>query len=298
MAVTMIREEVAGTFTGVDEPWQPTSVCEVGRQDETEILEFLGARPTHTVYMTGLIHDNGVISPRNRGSFYASRTRKGKLEGVALIGHATMIEAHTEDALANLARAARNCQNLHLVRGEQRSTQTFWRFFADNGQQPRASCAEQLLELKESEAQENHLADLRPATIESLEQTLLINAMLAVEEGGTNPMQTDPTGFRARTAERIQKGRVWVWMRDGQLIFKADVVSETPAATYVEGVYVNPDERRKGYGLDCLTKLCAHLLHSSESVCLTVNEGNKAALALYTKAGFKRHSKYETIYLQ
>jgi predicted GNAT family acetyltransferase len=298
MAVTTIRQEVTATFADVPESWQPSSVCELGRHDEPEVLEFLAARPAHTVFMMGLIHDHGLISPRNRGSFYGSRTRSGILEGVALIGHVTMIEAHTEDALVSLARAARNCRNLHLVRGERRSTQTFWSFFADTGQQPRMACSEHLLEIKAAAACESQIDDLRPATIETLEEVLVINATLALEEGGTNPLQTDATGFRARTAERIERGRVWVWIRDGELIFKADVVSETPAATYLEGIYVNPDERRKGYGLHCLSQLCANLLQSSASVCLTVNERNRAALALYTKAGFNLHSKYETIYLQ
>jgi predicted GNAT family acetyltransferase len=298
MTVTMIRQEVTATFADVPESWQPSSVSELGRHDEPEVLDFLAARPTHTVFMMGLIHDHGLISPRNRGSFYGSRTRKGILEGVALIGHVTMIEAHTEDAIASLARAARNCRNLHLVRGEQRSTQTFWSFFADAGQQPRMACFEHLLEIKAAAPGESQIDDMRPATMETLEVVLGINAALALEEGGTNPLQTDSTGFRARTAERIERGRVWVWIHDGELVFKADVVSETPAATYLEGIYVNPDQRRKGYGLHCLNQLCAHLLQSSASVCLTVNERNRAALALYRKAGFNVHSKYETIYLQ
>ena len=34
------------------------------------------------------------------------------------------------------------------------------------------------------------------------------------------------------------------------------------------------------------------------TTAITVNEGNKAAIALYTKAGFRQHSNYETIYLR
>src|SRR5947207_1023052 len=79
---------------------------EFTRGDEAEVLEFLSARPIHTVYLATLIRDNGLVSPDNRGSFYSYRNTLGELEGVALIGHATMIETRSETALAEFATLA------------------------------------------------------------------------------------------------------------------------------------------------------------------------------------------------
>ena len=298
MAVTMMRHELAMPFAEASEPWQPTSIRELTRHDETEVLQFLADRPIHTVYMAGLIHDNGLISPRNRGSFYGARNRTGHLEGVALIGHATLVEVHTENALTAFARVARNCQNTSLIRGEQKATVTFWRYFAEEDQSPRLVCSEHLFEIKDEVIVESRNDRLRLATIADLESVLSVNAAMAFEEGGSNPLQTDPNGFRARTIQRIEKGRVWVWVEDRRLIFKADVVSRTPDAAYLEGIYVNPEERGKGYGFQCLTQLCSTLQQNSRSICLTVNERNKAAVALYTKTGFQQQSNYETIYLR
>jgi uncharacterized protein len=298
MAVTMMRHDLATPFAKVSEPWQPTSIRELTRSDETEVLQFLAARPIHTVFMAGLIYDNGLISPRNRGSFYGACDRGGRLEGVALIGHATFVEVHTESALTAFARVARNCQNTSLIRGERRATDTFWQYFAEDDQSPRLVCSEYLFEIKDEVVVESKNDGLRAATIADLESVISVNAALAFEEGGANPLQTDPTGFRVRTTERIEKQRVWVWVEDHRLIFKADVVSQTPDATYLEGIYVNPDERGKGYGFQCLTQLCSILQQSSQSICLTVNERNQAAIALYTKAGFQHQSNYETIYLR
>src|ERR1043166_5352741 len=149
MAVTMMRHESATPFAEVSEPWQPTSIRELTRSDETEVLEFLAARPIHPVFMAGLIHDNGLVSPRNRGSFYGACNRTGQLEGVALIGHATFVEAHVEHALTAFARVARNCQNTSLIRGERQAIDTFWRYFADEDQSPRLVCAEHLFEINE-----------------------------------------------------------------------------------------------------------------------------------------------------
>jgi hypothetical protein len=121
---------------------------------------------------------------------------------------------------------------------------------------------------------------------------------MALQEAGVSPLHRDPGGFRQRTARRIKGGRVWAWIQEGRLMFKADVVGETPEAIYLEGVYVHPEERLKGYGLRCLTQLSTTLLARSKVICLTINERNKKALAFYEKAGYQFHSHYETIYLR
>jgi ribosomal protein S18 acetylase RimI-like enzyme len=298
MDVTRTQHDLAMPFAGASEPWQPTSIRELTRGEESEVLEFLSARPIHTVFMAGLIHDNGLISPRNRGSFYGARNGNGQLEGVALIGHATFVEVHVEHALTAFARVARNCQNTSLIRGERQATDTFWRYFAGEDQSPRLVCSEHLFEINDEVVVESKNHPLRVASLADLESVISVNAAMAVEEGGANPLQTDPSGFRSRTIQRIERGRIWVWVEDHRLIFKADVVGQTPNVAYLEGIYVNPEERGQGYGFECLTQLCSILQQSSQSICLTVNERNTPAVALYTKAGFRQHSNYETIYLR
>lgn len=295
MAVTMMRQDLTADY---EESLEPCSVRELGRPDQAEVVEFLSARPIHTVFMAGLIRDNGLLSPQNRGSFYASRNQFGQLEGVALIGHATLIEAHTENALRAFARIARNCQNTHLIRGEQTTTNTFWNYYADSGEDPRLVCSEYLFGLSDQPTYAEPVDHLRPATIDELDRIIAINAAMAFEERGANPLQHDPSGFRHRTSRRIEQGRIWTWYQDGRLIFKADIISQTPQVTYLEGVYVHPEERRKGYGLRCLTQLSAVLLGGSRTVCLTANDRNKVAIALYKKAGYQFYSNYETIYLR
>src|SRR5438270_375787 len=54
---------------------------------EAEVLAFLAERPVQTVVMSGLVRDNGLESPFNRGTFYACRDASARLEGVALIEH-------------------------------------------------------------------------------------------------------------------------------------------------------------------------------------------------------------------
>ena len=63
--------------------------------------------------MAGFIRDNGVVSPLNRGTFYACRDVAGRLEGVAHIGHATLVEARSEAALSAFAHLAQRYPRTH-----------------------------------------------------------------------------------------------------------------------------------------------------------------------------------------
>jgi len=135
MTVTLLRQESSTNGMDAFRREEPATITELMRGDEAEVLEFLSQRPIHTVFMMSLIRDNGLLSPHNRGSFYASRDRYGILDGVALLGHATLVEARTDTALSSFARLARNCLDAHLLRGEQESLKSFWRHYANNGQQ-------------------------------------------------------------------------------------------------------------------------------------------------------------------
>ena len=111
-------------------------------------------------------------------------------------------------------------------------------------------------------------------------------------------MEKDPIGFRQRVAQRIKLGRIWVWIEQGKLIFKADVQSETPEQIYLEGIYTHPEERGKGYGSRCLSQLSRTLLANAGSLCVLVNEQNPKAQLFYRKAGYAMRGYYDTIYLQ
>ncbi len=266
--------------------------------DEPEVLDFLSARPIHTVFMAGFIRDNGIVSPFNRGKFYACRTPDGRLDGVALIGHATLVEARSDEAMAAFARLAQEAGPAHIIMGEEAKVEAFWKHYAESGRAPRLICRELLLEQRWPVDGFSDVNALRPAKLDDLGKVVSAHAALAYEEIGVNPLESDPIGFRLRTARRIAQGRVWILIEDDKLIFKADIVSDTPEVIYLEGVYVNPNERGKGHGSRCLMKMGRVLLARAVSISLLVNEHNHAALSVYRKAGFQLRSYYNSIFLQ
>jgi uncharacterized protein len=265
--------------------------------EQGEALSFLAARPLHTVMLAGFIRDNGMESPLNRGRYYATRDHDGGINGVALIGHATLIETESKESLAAFARIARSCSNAHMLMGEQDKVQDFWTNYAAEDEAPRLICREMLYEQRWPVEVREVVRGLRQATLDDLDLIMPVHARMAYEESGVNPMKQDAVGFRLRCARRIEQGRVFVWIEDGRLIFKADVVADTPDGIYLEGIYVFSEERGKGYGLRCLSQLSRNLLARTKSICLLVNERNWKAQAFYLSAGYKLRATYETIFL-
>jgi len=262
-----------------------------------EVIEFLAKRPIHTVAMLGLIRDNGIQSPLNRGTFYSLRNRGGQLEGIALVGHATLMETTTDRALQAFADVAKRCDNAHMIMGESDRVQCFWSDYQTGGQEMRLACREFLFELQSPAAALNKIEGFRSATSDDLDLVMPVQSQMAFEESGINPIETDPEGFRARCSRRIEQGRTWVVVENGKLIFKADIVSETDDVVYIEGVWVNPQSRGNNIGLRCMSQLAEILLMSKKSLCLLVNERNTSAHDFYSKAGFEFRGVYDTIFL-
>ncbi len=265
--------------------------------DEAEVLQFLSQRSIHTVTMMSLIRDNGIVSAFNRGTFYGCRDRKGQLEGIALVGHATLMETVSDRALAALAQVARECPNTHMIMGEKERVADFWTHYSDAGRRQRLACREWLLEFSRPAEAHEPVSGLRPALPEELELVMPIQAELAFAESGLNPLDVDPEGFRERCLRRIEQGRTWVVVENGLLVFKADVISKTPEVVYLEGVWLREDQRKQNAGTHFMSDLLRRLLKDTKSICLLVNETNTWAQVFYRKCGFNFRATYETIFL-
>jgi uncharacterized protein len=272
-------------------------VVRLANSDEPEVLRFLAQRPIHTVAMMSLIHDNGVVSPFNRGTFYGCRDANGRLEGVALVGHATLMETISDRALAALAQVARECPNTHMIMGEQERVADFWGYYSKHGRSQRLACREWLFEFSWPLEARETVAELRPATAGELDLVMPVQAELAFAESGINPLQIDPQGFRERCLRRIEQGRTWVVVENGELVFKADVISKTPEVVYLEGIWLREDCRRRNLGTRFMSALMRRLLEDTKSICLLVNETNEWAQGFYRKCGFHFRATYETIFL-
>lgn len=276
-----------------------SQICKLQIEDEKRVLSFLAERPLHNVVMASWIRDNGIENvSQNRGWFYGyHNSSTGELEGVALIGHSTIIEARTDEAIKAFAWIARQSDApLHFLIAAGNSVETFWSYYADDNRVPRLMFTELMFEMKFPVPVREFVPDLRRATKEDLILIAEAHAQVAFEESGVNPLERDREKFLERTMVRILKGWCWVVVREGKLLFKADVVAQTSEIAYMEGIYVEPEMRGKGVGSNCLSQVGRDLLMESKSICLLSNVNFHYAHQAYKKAGFKMSGKYQTIF--
>lgn len=266
--------------------------------DTAEVQEFLSIRPVHTVVMSSFILDNGIESELNRGKFYGHRNSDGTLDGVALIGHSTLVEVRTDDALRALAFAARTSETpIHLIMSRGNAAERFWQHLTDGIRQPRLSCTEELFEISFPFMVQNTEWKLRNADLTQLTAVAEAQAEVAFIECGVDPLVRDREGFLKRVARRIEQDRIFVVMEGNELVFKADIIAETNNVIYLEGVYVSEKYRGRGIGSECLAALSLELLNRVEHICMLSNVEFARAHKSFVKAGFRKADQCTTLFV-
>jgi len=85
-------------------------------------------------------------------------------------------------------------------------------------------------------------------------------------------------------------------MNGRRLVFKLDVIAGTPGATYIEGVYVSPEERGKGLGQSCMKAVGHKLLEQTQAIYLFVETENTRTTSFYARLGFNVAGNYDLLY--
>lgn len=263
-----------------------------------EVQEFLSIRPVHTVVMSSFIVDNGIESELNRGTFYGYRNAKGTLDGVALIGHSTLFEARTEEAIEALAVTAKSSETpVHLIMSSGDAADKFWNAYSSGFSEPRLRCEEMFFGAAFPFAVQKSEWTVENADESQLLQVAEAQAEVAFIECGVDPMIRDREGFLKRVLRRIEQDRVFTVFENDKLVFKADIIAETEDVIYLEGVYVNPDYRGKGVGPKCLATLTVKLLERVSNICLLSNVDFKQAHRSFEKAGYRATDKCVTLFV-
>ena len=132
-----------------------------------------------------------------------------------------------------------------------------------------------------------------------LERYLSASAAMFAEELGVSPYRGPAaSGFRVRTAELIASGRAFARVDfRGQVVFKAEIGAVTAATAQLQGVWVRPDRRGRGYGTAGLAAVIARALELAPTVSLYVNDFNAPALRVYEKLGLRPAGTMATVLL-
>ena len=90
---------------------------------------------------------------------------------------------------------------------------------------------------------------VRPVRVDELDAYLVAAIDMFIGEVGIDPRLGDGgRGYRRRVAGLIAAGRAWARFERGEVIFKAEVGSQSPAVGQIQGVWVHPEWRGRGLG--------------------------------------------------
>lgn len=137
---------------------------------------------------------------------------------------------------------------------------------------------------------------VRPAALGEFDLVLPAAAAMYREELGADPFEVGGgVPFRRRVARALARGRTWVWVDRGEVVFKADVSAESTRVAQLQGIWVRPERRGTGVGTAGTAAVCAALRRRGLTPSLVVNETNVAAVRAYRRAGFTVAVAYTTV---
>jgi predicted GNAT family acetyltransferase len=139
---------------------------------------------------------------------------------------------------------------------------------------------------------------VRQVRIEELDAYLVAAIDMFIGEVGVDPRVGDGgRGYRRRVAGLIAAGRAWARFERGDVVFKAEVGSQSQAVGQIQGVWVHPDWRGRGLGTSGTAAIAAAVVRGGRTASLYVNSFNTVARATYARIGFQQVGTFATVLL-
>lgn len=139
---------------------------------------------------------------------------------------------------------------------------------------------------------------VRQVQIDELDAYLVAAVDMFIGEVGVDPRLGDGgRGYRRRIAGLIGAGRAWARFERGEVVFKAEIGSQSPAVGQIQGVWVRPDWRGRGVGTAGTAALAAAVVAAGRIASLYVNDYNTVARATYARIGFEQVGTFATVLL-
>ena len=133
---------------------------------------------------------------------------------------------------------------------------------------------------------------------EELDAYLVAAIDMFIGEVGIDPRLGDGgRGYRRRVAGLIAAGRAWARFERGEVVFKAEVGSQSPAVGQIQGVWVHPEHRGRGLGAAGTAALAAAVAGIGRIANLYENIFNTVARAAYARVGFDEVGTFATVLL-
>jgi predicted GNAT family acetyltransferase len=138
---------------------------------------------------------------------------------------------------------------------------------------------------------------VRRVRVDELEVLYPACVAMFTEEVGVSPTNGDGGSlYRARVGELIGQGRAFARIEDGRVVFKAEIGAATSEVCQIQGVWVDPQLRGRGYANGGMAAVVAQAQADvAPVVSLYVNDYNAAARAAYLKVGFAQVGSFMSV---
>jgi len=262
----------------------------LGEHDHEAVRALLDTDPVGNVFVTSRLMTTG-LGANSVGTEVWGHIERGRLTALCYSG-ANLVPVNAgPSAVRSFADHAkwrgRRCSS---IVGPIEAVSDFWNQVTPAWGPARAIRASQpVLEIDHAPAVP---ADPLVRRVRASELNTLVPACVAMftEEVGVPPDSGDGGSlYRARVAELVRTGRALARIEDGRVVFKAEIGAVTPHACQIQGVWVHPDLRGRGYSSAGMAAVVEYALAEiAPRVTLYVNDFNIAARATYDRVGFRQ----------
>lgn len=266
---------------------------QLGPGAEAEALEFCARQPEHTLVIAGWLGEGGLrrSNRTQKAWLFANKDEQRRVQGLVYVSdHGIVLPVLEQvpalDALVELG--ARNPQVIRVVVGERSVVDYLLRAWVPRGFRPRLHRDQLAFVVRDEMFRPATGIELRPAELGDLDALVEASAEMAREEAGDDPQARNPSLFRSRIKNRLERGRDFVLTTPEGLAFKSNVAALSPFGGQVEGIFVPPAQRHRGLGLKGTSWVTGWILDRSPRACLLVNEDNESAKKLYERLGYVR----------
>lgn len=265
-------------------------------RDAAAVARVLADDPVAGCMVAARVADHGIDPAAIGGELWTRRRAEDSLcyAGANLIplrGGPADMKAFAEQALS----AARRCSSLV---GRADLVLSMWERLERGWGPARDVRARQPLMALRSRPHCAVDRGVRRVRADELDAYLVAAVDMFIGEVGIDPRAGDGgRGYRRRVANLISSGRAFARFEHGQVVFKAEIGSQSPMVGQIQGVWVHPEWRGRGLGTAGTATVAADVVAGGRIASLYVNSYNSVARAAYTRVGFREVGTFATVLL-
>lgn len=265
-------------------------------RDAAAVWQVLDADPVGSCMVAARVADHGV-EPRSIGG--ELWTRGGVDESLCYAGaNLIPLRGARADLTAFADQAVSTIRSCSSLVGRAELVLPMWQRLADvwgPARDVRESQPLMALHTMPACPMDPEVRQVRP---DELDAYLVAAVDMFIGEVGVDPRAGDGgRAYRRRVANLIAAGRAWARFERGEVVFKAEVGSQSPKVGQIQGVWVHPERRGRGLGTGGTAMLAAVIVGTGRIASLYVNDFNEVARATYERVGFTRAGTFATVLL-